>query len=453
MKTGTNKFSALVKRVAAATMAAAMVLTSATLPTFAKTSDAGKTYTVPVVSLESGAPLPPVKKAFSKAFGDTIEINEKADGTKTAKIDLQHMVVDMSMMGSGSYECNIQTVTGAKVLATETRKLSPTFGKPEVIVDNEVPTQIELTLPEKDETGKYTIELTVDFMDQFFGGGQPYLTDVKLTLDEGKKSELIADYTKVDALLETIPADLSGYSAESVKALNDAKAAIVRDLNVAQQANVDEMAANLDAAIKGLTKANGIKFENNAIYEVEVTLWNASSDKPSMAASSVKQTAKIYVKDGVATMHIYTQPMTLGTITASLEELRVYDLDGKTYKNGVVEAKSADGKPVEFSFVLPHTNEFIKTEVNPHVAMMGNQFIKARLKVNYASMKKVGMIATEGEGTAQAKPTAKPATKPEMQNEIPHTADSSNVVLFAMMTMASCAGVVLLGKKRKAMKA
>ena len=447
----TNKFSMLVKRVVAATMAVAMLLTSATLPTFAKTEDAGTTYIVPISDLKSGAPLPPVQAAFKKGFGTEVEITEYKDGTKTAILKTENMQINL--FGSMFYANILKVRNGenvADVLGTTKRLYSGSEKNEEV----EVPIAFEVVLPSKNAKGEYELEITVDYMNAMYGDvNVDNWMDVKLVLDEENKSELVADYTKVDEALAAIPADLSGYTKESVAALNAAKDAVVRDLNAAEQARVDEMAANITNAIKGLEKAKAIKFEDNAIYEVEVALWNASKDQPSMAASSVKEMAKIYVKDGVATMHIYTQPMSLGTITASLEELRVYELDGKTFKNGVVEAKSADGKPVEFSFVLPHTNEFIQTEVNPHVAMMGNQFIKARLHVNYASLKKVGTIKPEVPAKPATKPEAKPEVKPSVDNENPHTADSSSVIMFTMMAMVSAAGVAFLGKKRKATKA
>ncbi len=62
-----------------------------------------------------------------------------------------------------------------------------------------------------------------------------------------------ADYTRVDEALGKIPADLSIYTEESVNALNAAKEAIVRDLDDSRQAEVDQLADNLEAAIRGLT--------------------------------------------------------------------------------------------------------------------------------------------------------------------------------------------------------
>ena len=61
-----------------------------------------------------------------------------------------------------------------------------------------------------------------------------------------------ADYSKVDAAVKKIPNDLKKYTDESVKAVNDAKAAIVRGKNITEQKTVDGYAAALEKAIVGL---------------------------------------------------------------------------------------------------------------------------------------------------------------------------------------------------------
>ena len=61
-----------------------------------------------------------------------------------------------------------------------------------------------------------------------------------------------ADYSKVDAAVKKIPNDLKKYTDESVKAVNDAKAAIVRGKNITEQKMVDGYAAALEKAIAGL---------------------------------------------------------------------------------------------------------------------------------------------------------------------------------------------------------
>ena len=63
-----------------------------------------------------------------------------------------------------------------------------------------------------------------------------------------------ADYRELTAVLATVPADLSGYSAESLQALNALLAEISMDLPITDQAQVDAWAEALEAAISGLEK-------------------------------------------------------------------------------------------------------------------------------------------------------------------------------------------------------
>lgn len=63
-----------------------------------------------------------------------------------------------------------------------------------------------------------------------------------------------ADYTAVDAALARIPADLSGYTDESVQALTAARDAVVRDLAASEQQQVDAFAAAINKAVDGLVK-------------------------------------------------------------------------------------------------------------------------------------------------------------------------------------------------------
>ena len=65
-----------------------------------------------------------------------------------------------------------------------------------------------------------------------------------------------ADYAAVDAALAKIPADLSIYTDETVKAVNDAKDAVVRDLTDDRQAEVDAMAKAIEDAVTGLVRRN-----------------------------------------------------------------------------------------------------------------------------------------------------------------------------------------------------
>ena len=542
------------KRGLALMVACAMLIStnvaSALAADSAKTLEPGQ-YEVAVKALKSEAPLPPIKKAFSKAFGESIIVDVAKDGKMTATISPQHMYIDMSIMGMGKYHCNILTVEGATYPSYEMRLLTPNVADDSNIVEVQVPSKIVVELPQPNEAGDYIFTLTVDFMDEFMGGGEPSPTDVTATFDmENAKlikadttdldaaleacknlveenyteeswnalqaviaeanellasnpsykaanemaakvlaakadlelvkdeSEVDGDYSAVDAALKKVPADLSKYTEESAAKVTEAVEAVVRGLKADEQAKIDEMAANIEAAVKALElkvvepeekpevkpeekpevepevkpeekpeeKPAGpeVLDKNNlkdGVYEVGVKLWHADKNQPSMAASSLKGNAKIEVKNGVYTMYIYTQPMTMGTITASLQEMKVYSNNG-SYVNAQVRKKDAQGNPTCFSFTMPHKDKYIKVKVNPHVEMMGNQDLDARLFVDYSKLEK---ISDAGNGQSVD------LTSSTQYGSIVKTGDETQAMMYAVLTLMSVAliAVVLFDRKRK----
>lgn len=268
-----------------------------------------------------------------------------------------------------------------------------------------------------------------------------------------------ADYSKVDEALSKIPADLSKYTDETVKAVNDAKAAVKRGLKINEQEKVDKMASAIRNAVNGLKEKETVddtkkpqtdtgKVDKNnlsdGIYEVPVWLWHATNNAPSMAADSVNSTARIVVKGGKATMYIYTKQMTMGNITASLQEMKVEGNNGN-YTSAKVESKDANGNPTCFSFALPHKNEYIKVKVNPHVAIMGNQDIDARIRVDYTGLK---LVSKDAEDTnVNVKEPAKGSVYGA--SNAPKTADGMDMSIPLVTLLAAGAVLVALVKKRQ----
>lgn len=257
-----------------------------------------------------------------------------------------------------------------------------------------------------------------------------------------------ADYTSVNNAIAKIPADLSIYTDKTAQAVRDAKNAVVDGLDISRQDEVNAFAQAIENAVAALVLKDAIGGntgtpdgdqntgnagntgntgagntgagqtvldKNNlpdGIYEVQAYLWNATSDRASMAADSMKNTTRIVVSNGVATMYIYTQPMTLGTITASLQTLRVENGSGG-FADAVVQTRSVDGNPTSFSFTLPHREEYINVKVNPMVAMMGNQELDARIKVDYSTLTAVSSttnLAAQPSGGSGAPSASSPKT-------------------------------------------
>lgn len=206
-----------------------------------------------------------------------------------------------------------------------------------------------------------------------------------------------ADYTKVDSMLKKVPNDLSQYTEESANNVRAAVKAVDRNKNVTEQSQVDAMADRIAKAVQSLVvktpaKENQSEKEKldkdhlaDGTYQVSVYLWNATADKPSMAATSMQKNAKIVVKDGVYRMYINTTSMTFGSITARLQDMYTYNQAGEKVA-AQVETRNETGDPTSFSFVMPTKDEYIKVAVNPHVALMGNMDIDARIKVDYSTL-------------------------------------------------------------------
>ena len=76
-----------------------------------------------------------------------------------------------------------------------------------------------------------------------------------LTLEGEELLNYYADYTAVDAALARIPADLSIYTPETAAAVEAARDAVIRNLRLSRQSEVDDMALAIDIAVASLVEA------------------------------------------------------------------------------------------------------------------------------------------------------------------------------------------------------
>lgn len=158
----------------------------------------------------------------------------------------------------------------------------------------------------------------------------------------------------------------------------------------------------------------------DGIYEVNIALWHSEDDKESMAASSVEATATIKVENGIRTMHIRTGEMSMMGMKASLQELRISDKNGN-FADATVESKNSEGNPTGFYFTLPHTDEYITVKVNPHLSIMGNRDIGARIRVDYSTLRLIKAAET---------------TAAEPETTVVHTVDESGEEIEMVVTVS-----------------
>ena len=102
-----------------------------------------------------------------------------------------------------------------------------------------------------------------------------------------------ADYTAVDAALAKVPADLTAYTDETVTALNNAKANVVRGKAFAKQSEVDAMAKAIEDAIAAL-KYKGADYTK---VDAAIAKANALNKDNYKDFSAVEAAVKAVVRD------------------------------------------------------------------------------------------------------------------------------------------------------------
>ena len=159
------------------------------------------------------------------------------------------------------------------------------------------------------------------------------------------KWHISADYSAVDAALAKIPADLTAYTDESVTALNNAKANVVRGKALANQSEVDAMAKAIEDAIK-------------ALVEKPSSGGGSSSGGSSSPSYSVTTPGK--TENGTVTVSPRSAEKG-DTVTITVKPDSGYQLDDLTVtdKNGK-ELKLTDKGNGKYTFTMPAS----KVEVN-----------------------------------------------------------------------------------------
>lgn len=321
--------------------------------------------------------------------------------------------------------------------------------------ENNIPTQFAFILP---ENKSYT-----DI--QFFYLG--HSAKARLYLDLANIVEVITvDKTDLKTLIDQVKTyHQEDYTSTSFQALETAlnTASTVYSNENATQDEIDEQVELLNKAISQLSKkpVSGIELLNeDGVYQLPVHLWNATADKASMADSALVEKAIIKVENGKKTITIYTQKMTMGTIEAYLQELKLVNSDG-TYTNVEANTRDSQGNPTSFTFELPHTEEYIDVMVNPHVALMGNQDIAARLKLDYSQLT-VYLEDTSNNNTTVEKPTTENTNTqtqdkqeesqvqtPQKTNNVVQTGDETKAGLMGGLLITSLFLGFFVSRKRR----
>ena len=158
-------------------------------------------------------------------------------------------------------------------------------------------------------------------------------------------NNILADYTAVDAALAKVPADLTAYTDETVTALNNAKANVVRGKAFAKQSEVDAMAKAIEDAIAALVKKPSSGGGSSS----------GGSSSPSYSVTTPSKT-----ENGTVTVNPKSASKG-STVTITVKPDSGYQLDDLTVidKNGN-ELKLTDKGNGKYTFTMPAS----KVEVN-----------------------------------------------------------------------------------------
>ena len=224
--------------------------------------------------------------------GNTTEkeftLKDLEDGTYVVKIVAKTAAGQSALPKQFSFEMKksvkVLSVTNPEGISVEEGTAFKKLELPEkvtVTVTGNLDQEVEVTWAEGDyqtTPGTYTLEGTLT-MGKNMENPDDVKASIKVTVTkkaEEPKPEKDADYTAVNAAMEKAnKIDRSKYTEESLKALDDAVAAVEKGLKESEQSKVDAMAAAIEKALNELVEKPVVEPEKDADY----TAVNAALEK------------------------------------------------------------------------------------------------------------------------------------------------------------------------------
>ena len=175
-------------------------------------------------------------------------------------------------------------------------------------------------------------------------------------------------------------------------------------------------------------KDNLINLEDG-YYKIPVKLWHAYEEKESMGNKAMVQVAELEVKDKEGYLYIGSGKMEYMSITASLINIYFQKEDGNYYpaEPGDFEMeipKEHDKRPCVFKTKLINMDEMLKVFVDPKVEPMGDEPIRARVKLDYNSIEKIDKDEAELIKKFETGPK-----KPEFDKSVSGEAENKNLIV------------------------
>ncbi len=181
------------------------------------------------------------KKAPTEPVSNNAVLTKYSDNTVTVTVPIPNPVFTLQKIDGG---------TNAKILSAPRDSQTYTSSDGSVSRNGRI---TSITVQLLDNSGTYVFSDCTEFP-TILGVDWNVPLTLSVEFPSDKPAAKDADYTAVDAAIAKIPADLSGYTDDSVKALTDAKNAVVRGLSSDKQSEVDAMAKAIEDAVAALVK-------------------------------------------------------------------------------------------------------------------------------------------------------------------------------------------------------
>ncbi len=349
-----------VRRTLSLLMAVMMCLSVVSVTAFAEETPQATTerYIVPIKSLTSRAPLPAVQTAFAGAFGDQVTVVVNEDGSKTAVIKNYHMIINL--MGK-KYDANVVSVVDADTTLDGEQSATVISTKEDVYTNGMGGGQKSITVPEEftiplnlDEKNSQKMSITVDFMNAFLKGGNPYPTTVTLTLDMENAKQIIDTKELEQLIADCKQISSKNYPEESFSILTEAILKAQKIVDNPKSVN------DVNAMIEELASAKNNLVYSGADYSaVDAVISKIPADSSIYTEESWKvlMNAKNAVRNG---LNITQQAVVDGYVIAienAINSLVLKDVQEP-------ESDISDESPEEPQTSEPSQTETTKSEVS-----------------------------------------------------------------------------------------
>jgi putative cell wall-binding protein/predicted lipid carrier protein YhbT len=184
--------------------------------------------------------------------------------------------------------------------------------------------------------------------------------------EKPKEESKVADYTAVDEALKKVPTDLTGYTDETAKELQDSMDAVIRDLPKDQQDRVDEMAKKIEEALKNLEEKSKEESKVADYSKVDEALKKVPEDLSSYTEETAKELQEAMdsiIRDLPADRQDKVDEMAK-KIEEAIKKLEEKSEDGLKGADYTIVEKAIDGKPLDLSGYTPESVAALKEAID-----------------------------------------------------------------------------------------